>query len=250
MAAQIGATLDSVLSQDYPNFESIVIDGGSTDGSREIIEGFAPHLAYWVSEPDRGLYDGMNKGVSAASGDWVVFMNSGDCFAASDALSMMFEADQSDADVIYGDHVRVYPDRAIERIIPAESPSVLPLRMNCSHQSLFMRREILLNRPFAIKLLAADYEAILSAYLSGRKFKHVGCVVAIAAVGGRSDRHRFTILMQRIIIVRQHGLLKFSVLLHYTGLLVRALVARPLKALLPASVTTFILRHRKIKGLG
>src|SRR6185312_9345482 len=77
MADQIAGTLDSVLAQDYLNFESVVIDGDSTDGSREIIASYGGRLAYWVSERDRNLYDGMNKGVTAATGDWVLFMNSG-----------------------------------------------------------------------------------------------------------------------------------------------------------------------------
>lgn len=249
MAADIGPTLDSILSQDYPNVESIVMDGGSTDGSREIIASYAPRLAYWASEPDRGLYDGMNKGVAAAAGEWILFMNSGDRFASQTVLSRMFDGNHAEADVIYGDHVRVYLDRGIERIIPAESPMVLPLRMHCSHQALFMRRELLLNHPFAINLLAADYDSVVSAYVGGRKFRHVSCVVAVAATGGRSDRYRLTSLMQRIRIVRQHGLLSFRVLVHYLWLLARAIITVPLKAILPRSVVTHILRHRDISGL-
>src|SRR3954466_2879098 len=177
MADQIAGTLDSVLAQDYPNFESIVIDGGSSDGSREIITSYGERLAYWVSERDRNLYDGMNKGVRAASGDWILFMNSGDRFADAHVLSAMFAEDHADADALYGHHVRCYPELGIDRVIHAEAPDVLPLRMHCSHQSLFMRREILLNRPFALNMLAADYDAILSAYIDGRRFKPVDCVV-------------------------------------------------------------------------
>jgi glycosyltransferase involved in cell wall biosynthesis len=250
MADQIGPTLDSVFAQDYPNFESIVIDGGSTDGSREIIAGFGGRLAHWVSEPDRGLYDGMNKGVAAATGDWVLFMNSGDRFASSTVLSDMFRDPHEDADLVYGDHIRVYPDHGVERILRAEPPSVLPLRMHCSHQSLFMRREILFERPFAMNLLAADYDAILSAYVNGKTFKHVPCIVAIAAVGGRSDRYRLTILMQRMRVVRRNGLLSWGTFLHYVWLIMRVLTAAFCKALLPKSVIVFVLRHRTIRGLG
>ena len=250
MESEIGPTLDSVLAQNYSNFESIVIDGGSTDGSRQIIERYGQHLAYWVSERDRGLYDGMNKGVVAAAGQWVLFMNSGDRFASPTVLSDIFYTDHSDADLIYGDHVRIYPDRGIERIIRAEAPDILPLRMHCSHQSLFMRREILLSRPFETKFLAADYDAILSAYVGGKKFKRVDCVVAVAAVGGRSDRHRLTILMQRIKIVRMHNLLSGRIFLHYLWLMARVIMVVPFKAFLPRAVTTFILRHRSITGLG
>jgi putative colanic acid biosynthesis glycosyltransferase len=250
MADQSAGTLDSVLAQEYPNFESIVIDGGSSDGSREIIASYGERLAYWVSERDRNLYDGMNKGVRAASGDWILFMNSGDRFADPHVLSSMFASDHTDADALYGHHVRRYPEQGIDRVIHAESPEVLPLRMHCSHQSLFMRREILLNRPFALNMLAADYDAILSAYIDGRRFKPVDCVVAVAAVGGRSDNYRLTILWQRIAILRRHGLLTFKTARHYAGLIAWVMFAYPVKKVLPKAVVAYILRHRPVKGLG
>jgi len=250
MAEQVAGTLDSVLAQDYPNFESIVIDGGSTDGSQQIIASYADRLAYWVSERDKNLYDGMNKGVRAATGDWVIFMNSGDRFASPGVLSAMFAQDRNGADALYGDHVRRYPERGIERVIPAEAPSVLPLRMHCSHQSLFMRREILLEKPFSLELLAADYNSILGAYLDGKRFEHVDCVVAVAAVGGRSDTNRVTMLFQRLAILRRHGLLTLPVAWHYAGLLAWVLFVAPLKGLLPKSVVAFVLRHRPINGMG
>jgi len=250
MADQIAGTLDSVLGQDYPNFESIVIDGASTDGSQKVIAAYGDQLAYWTSEQDRNLYDGMNKGVRAATGDWVLFMNSGDRFADSHVLSAMFAEDHADADALYGHHMRRYPKQGIERVIHAETPHVLPLRMHCSHQSLFMRREILLERPFSLRLLAADYEAILTAYVAGRRFKRVDCVVAVASVGGRSDNNRLTILWQRISILRRHGLMNFKTALHYAGLISWVLLASPVKRALPKSLVAYFLRHRPLKGLG
>src|SRR6202012_1119009 len=107
----------------------------------------------------------------------------------------------------------------------AEGPDVLPLRMHCSHQSLFMRRNILLERPFSLTLLAADYDVIVAAYVGGKRFKPVNCVVAIATVGGRSDNHRLTILIQRIAVVRRYGLMSFRIALHYAGLIARVLIA-------------------------
>jgi glycosyltransferase involved in cell wall biosynthesis len=250
MADHIAGTLDSVLGQDYPNFESIVIDGGSSDGSQEVIASYGERLAYWVSERDRDLYDGMNKGVQAASGDWVLFMNSGDQFADSHVLSTMFAQDHTDVEALYGHHIRRYPMRGIERLVRAETPSVLPLRMHCSHQSLFMRRGILLNRPFSVGLLAADYEAILNAYIAGRRFKGMDCVVAITSVGGRSDNNRLTMLLQRVSILRWHGLLSLKIALHYAGLIAWVIIASAAKKALPRSLVTYILSHRPVKGLG
>ena len=72
-------TIDSVVSQTFKDFEWIVIDGGSSDGSRELIERYAEHFAYWVSEPDSGVYNAMNKGIREAKGEYLLMLNSGDC---------------------------------------------------------------------------------------------------------------------------------------------------------------------------
>ena len=80
-------TIESVLCQTYKDFEFIVIDGGSTDGSREIIEKYAGHIDYWVSEPDKGIYNAMNKGIKVAHGDYLNFMNSGDYFYNENVLN-------------------------------------------------------------------------------------------------------------------------------------------------------------------
>ena len=82
-------TLLNVLSQSYPNIEYIVIDGGSTDGTVDIIKRYESGLAYWVSEPDKGIYDAMNKGLQKATGDYVWFINAGDSLCSSDTVSSM-----------------------------------------------------------------------------------------------------------------------------------------------------------------
>ena len=74
-------TIDSVLSQDYPNVEYIIVDGGSTDGTMDIVRGFSDKIDVIISEPDHGIYDAMNKGIEAASGEFVGFLNSDDFYA-------------------------------------------------------------------------------------------------------------------------------------------------------------------------
>lgn len=80
-------TIESVINQSFKDFEYIVIDGGSTDGSREVIEEFAGHIDYWISEPDKGIYNAMNKGIRVAHGDYLNFMNSGDYFYNKNVLN-------------------------------------------------------------------------------------------------------------------------------------------------------------------
>lgn len=95
-------TMRSVLEQTYDSMEYIVIDGGSTDGSRELIESFQQHLVYWCSEPDRGIYDAMNKGIAKAKGDYCLFLNAGDYFCKKDVLLEVFGNRERAEDLIIG----------------------------------------------------------------------------------------------------------------------------------------------------
>ena len=83
-------TIDSVVEQTFTDYEWIVIDGGSTDGSRELIEQYADHFTYLVSEPDKGIYNAMNKGIAHAKSDWLQFLNSGDWLTEKDVLNNVF----------------------------------------------------------------------------------------------------------------------------------------------------------------
>lgn len=87
---QIEKTIKSVISQDYHNIEYIIIDGGSSDGTIDIIKKYNNEVAVWISEPDRGVYDAMNKAISLATGVWINFMNAGDCFCDNKVISKLF----------------------------------------------------------------------------------------------------------------------------------------------------------------
>ena len=94
-------TIDSVICQTWRDFEWIVIDGGSTDGSKELIEEYQSHFSYWCSEPDKGVYNAMNKGIAKAKGEYLQFLNSGDCLYSSDVLQKVFGKERK-ADILYG----------------------------------------------------------------------------------------------------------------------------------------------------
>ncbi|HEX8608911.1 MAG TPA: glycosyltransferase family 2 protein, partial [Pedobacter sp.] len=98
----IERTMLSVLNQSYPNIEYILIDGASNDGTQAVIGRYRNQLAFFLSEPDQGIYDAMNKGLALATGDYVLFMNSGDEIYAPETVRDVFETDDS-ADIYYGE---------------------------------------------------------------------------------------------------------------------------------------------------
>lgn len=100
----IEQTILSVINQTYPHIEYLIIDGGSTDGTVDVIKKYADKMAYWVSEPDKGIYDAMNKGIKIAIGEWTLMMNSGDYFAGNDVLQKVFLNNiPQDKTFLYGD---------------------------------------------------------------------------------------------------------------------------------------------------
>ena len=101
----IEQTILSVINQTYPNVEYIIIDGGSTDGTVDIIKKYADKIAYWVSEPDKGIYDAMNKGGLKTTGDFIQFLNAGDWLENEHVIEKIFKDWFKRVDVIYGDMI-------------------------------------------------------------------------------------------------------------------------------------------------
>ena len=113
----IEKTIQSVISQSHDDIEYIVIDGGSTDGTIDVIQKYRDKIAYFVSEPDGGIYDAMNKGIKAATGEWINFLNAGDVFASKDAIMISMSIDTDGIDVIYGDSIEF--TKELSHIVPA-----------------------------------------------------------------------------------------------------------------------------------
>ena len=152
-------TIKSVISQSYHNFEFIVIDGGSTDGSVDVIKKYEGNINYWVSEPDGGIYQGMNKGLRQAKGDYVNFMNSGDSFHATDVLERIFSLD-TDADIITGTHVgSPHPN------VGKDGISLYTLCTGAvDHQASFIKRDVALRHPYDEKYkIVSDWKFFIEA---------------------------------------------------------------------------------------
>lgn len=184
--AGLKKTADSVISQTWKEFEWIIIDGGSTDGSKEFIvslnddlnrNGWNP-ITYWCSEPDKGIYNAMNKGIAKANGEYLNFMNSGDCFYENRTLDEFMKKANLSADIIYGDWVFVHSD--YESICKYnENFDIYNLYMrNICHQAMFIKSVHLHNEGFNEKYkIVADYAKWMSFALQGRTFERVDSII-------------------------------------------------------------------------
>lgn len=188
----IEQTLQSVLNQSYPDVEYIVIDGGSTDGTRKVIEKYSSKLAYWCSEPDHGIYDAMNKGIAHATGEYINFMNAGDYFTSDSAIEQIVNALHPDDDIIYGDAIVIKPDKS-EKFIAGETDlSLLAKRPMFRHNASFIKTALHRKFKFAIDRkkdfgYALDYDVIYRMWRSGAKIRHTDVTVVTYLMEGTSN---------------------------------------------------------------
>ena len=162
-------TIESVLNQTYKNIEYIIIDGGSKDGTLEIINKYEKQLAYWTSEPDNGLYDAMNKGIKLAKGELVGLINSDDWYEHN-AIELIVSAyiDNPDKRIFHGDRYDIFEggQKKLRRFNPSRY-KFLYYGMTYNHPSMFVQREVYTQESYNIKLRAlSDYEFVLKNYLT------------------------------------------------------------------------------------
>jgi glycosyltransferase involved in cell wall biosynthesis len=158
-------TIKSVFNQTFRDFEFIVIDGGSTDGGKEILEQNSDKIDYWVSESDNGIFNAMNKGIKVAIGEFLIFMNSGDTFFNEKVLEQMEKDLIDDYDIYYGDYYRVNNNSTKKRTFPEKLSFSFFYSRSLSHQSTFIRRKLffdifLYNEEYKI---ASDWEFFIYA---------------------------------------------------------------------------------------
>ena len=175
----IEQTILSVLNQSYTNIEYIIIDGGSTDGTVDIIKKYADKIAYWVSEPDQGIYDAMNKGIDRASGEWINFMNSGDSFFSLNTIADVFnDVKSKDVAVIYGDRVSVYTFGKYYH--KTDSLDSFEKNFPIFHQSIFADTTLLKKYKFDLKYkICADYNQFFILYKLGYKFQYIPMYLSV-----------------------------------------------------------------------
>jgi len=207
----IERTIKSVIGQTYPHIEYILVDGHSTDGTVDVIKRYADRIAYWVSEPDNGIYDAMNKGLDRATGTYVLFMNSGDEIYAPDTVEQVF-ASAPDADIYYGETEMFdenWESLGLRRHAIPEQFNWRSFRfgMNISHQAIYIRRTIA-GRYDTRYRLSSDIDWVIQAAKKANKIVNTQRLIAKYLVGGMSKKHHWQSLKERFrIFTKYYGLL-------------------------------------------
>lgn len=229
----LAKTIQSIARQSYSHIEYIVVDGGSTDGTVDVIKDYGKVVTKWISEPDEGLYDAMNKGIDMATGDYLWFINSGDEIFDRDTLSELFEKN-SLADVYYGDTVMVDKDGKVigeRRLQPPYSLCWTDFKkgMLVSHQSIIVSRTIAEKYNTKYRF-SADFEWCMVALKKAHSVVNTQLVLSRFLDGGLTKQNIIPGLKERFDIMRRYFGLA-STLWHHIPITFR--------------FVTFVIRHKR-----
>lgn len=180
-------TYESIRSQTFTDYEWIVVDGGSTDATKEFLEKHTKEIAWWCSEPDKGVYNAQNKGTLHAQGEYSIYMNSGDTFFADDVLDQIFNT-PTDADIIYGNWMLIFEDgkKRLGRA-PATADLAYFFDDNMCHQSMLIKTDAIIKRPYDESFrIYADWEEWLALYMQEKVFERRELTICNFMVGGIS----------------------------------------------------------------
>jgi len=194
--ATIRGTIESVLAQDYPNIEYIIVDGASSDGTMDMVQEYRNEIEVVISEPDEGIYDAMNKGIRAATGDVVGMLNSDDFYADNSAVRHLIECmENAGADTVFADLVIVDASDTKRVIRYYDSSKFHPGRLRYgwmpAHPTFLVKRE-LYERYGGFSLdykIAADFEIVVRLlYAAGASYAYLPVVAIKMRTGGASTR--------------------------------------------------------------
>jgi len=214
----IGKTIESVLNQSYPAIEYIIVDGKSTDGTLQLIKGYAGNIKV-ISEPDQGLYDAMNKGMELATGEYVWFLNSGDQIYSNATVERMIEGMTGSPDIIYGGTMIIdeaQNEVGDRRLKPPAQLTWKSFRqgMVVCHQSLVVKRELAPEFNLQYRL-SADIDWAIRASKKAGQIHHSQLVLSRFLEGGLTDHNIKAGLKERFRIMSKYYGLIPTILRHF-----------------------------------
>jgi len=213
----ISSTIESVLSQTYSNIQYIVIDGGSSDGTQEIVKKFGLRINKFVSEKDNGIYDAINKGLKLASGDIVGILNSDDFFSDTNVIQRVVDTFRDDdLDAVFGDVQFVKPDDILKVVRYYSSRRFPPEKFKYgfmpAHPSFYARRSLFEKYGYykTDYQIAADYELLIRfLYTNKLRYKYINMPFVNMRTGGVSTRSiRSNLILNKEILraCRENGI--------------------------------------------
>ena len=210
-ASEIEPTLQSVIAQTYTNYEYLLIDGGSKDDTVAKAKASGIEFAHIVSEPDKGLYDAMNKGIALATGDYLCFLNAGDSFCSADTLQTIVDAIAGEDElpgVLYGETAEVNEQREFVRMRRLQAPDKLTWRsfrhgMLVCHQAFYARRDLAPMYDLKYRL-SGDVDWCIKVMKRASKLVKVDAVVVNYLQNGLSLKHHRASLKERFWIMSKH----------------------------------------------
>lgn len=229
--AELEKTIRSVVAQTYPHVEYIIVDGASKDGTLAVIERYKDRIARMVSEPDKGLYDAMNKGIGMATGDYVCFLNAGDRFHADSTLQQMVDtlAGGELPDVLYGETELVDKEGRFVRMRRLSAPEVLTWRsfrqgMLICHQAFFAKTA--LAEPYDLQYrFSADFDWCIRIMKKAKTLHNTRLVLIDYLEEGMTTKNRKASLAERFrIMTRHYG--PISTAAHHAWFVLRAILKK------------------------
>ncbi|WP_051203395.1 glycosyltransferase family 2 protein [Hugenholtzia roseola] len=203
-------TIESVLSQRYPHIEYLIIDGNSTDNTKKIVEKYQKKIDLFISEPDKGIYDAMNKGIRLAKGEYINFMNAGDFFYDKDTLLNAIKKAPPQAAMIVGD-VQVL-NGTYSEIHQVEDLNTDWRGLKFCHQSLLLKTELAKKQLFSGKYVTSDFEQVYEIIQKHKKINpttpfpifYTQEVMAVFRNDGFNTKHKIRVRWESFRIVSRH----------------------------------------------
>lgn len=182
-------TWNSIKHQTWNDWEWIVIDGGSGREVEDFLRTNDDAIAYWCSEPDKGIYNAMNKGIAHAEGERLLFMNSADILASDDILEKVYSVPMQ-ADIVYGDTIYDHVKKQVYEPYPDELTMDHFMIHSLCHQSSFIRRELLVDKGYDESLrIVSDWKRFLEFFVQGCSFQHIPIAVSVYDTSGISTNN-------------------------------------------------------------
>lgn len=224
-------TIQSIVAQTYKNVEYIIVDGASTDETLSIVEKYRPYIHTLISEPDKGLYDAMNKGILSVSGDYLCFLNAGDSFHGNETLQLMVRSIQGNElpDVLYGETEIVDSQRHFVRMRRLSAPVCLNWKsfrqgMLVCHQAFFAHRSLVESYDLKYRF-SADFDWCIRIMKKAQTLHNTHLTIIDYLEEGMTTQNHKSSLKERFLIMAEHyGLV--STIAYHAWFFVRAVLKK------------------------